>query len=235
MSDNPGNLKPSEVRQICLDNGYHIMEPQWQLLEKWAALLLDHNQEINLISRKETDLLWEKQILPCLSLLILRKIPESTEVCDFGTGGGLPGIILAIVRPDLRLTLLDSRRKKVAAVQQMVESLKLSNARTVCGRGEELGKQPEWNHRFPVLTARAVAPLIELVRWTGSLRKPESVLHIFKGGEIQDEITALSNIISGVKINKSLIVLKGYPKFVENQKYIISIKFSSAAKNADTN
>ena len=159
MSENKNTLKPCEVRRICLENDLEISDTQWQLLEKWATLLLDVNQNVNLISRKETDLLWEKQILPCLSLLIFRKIPAGVDVCDFGTGGGLPGVILAIVRPDLRLTLLDSRQKKVAVVQQMIDALNLSNVQTVHGRGEELGKQrPQWRQRFPFVTARAVAP-----------------------------------------------------------------------------
>ena len=149
------------------------------------------------------------------------------EVCDFGTGGGLPGIILAIIRPDLYLTLVDSRQKKVAVVQKIVDDLGLSNVRVIFGRGELLGKQDEWNQRFSVITARAVAPLIDLVRWTIGLRKPESALHILKGGEIQDEIKALSLMFTGIKISKSLIVLKGFAKFEQNQKYIISIKFSS--------
>ena len=149
------------------------------------------------------------------------------EVCDFGTGGGLPGIILAIIRPDLYLTLVDSRQKKVAVVQKIVDDLRLSNVRVICGRGEQLGKQAEWNQRFSVITARAVAPLIDLVRWTSNLRKPESTLHIFKGGEIRDEMNALSLMFTGIKISKSLIVLKGFAKFKQNQKYIISINFSS--------
>ena len=190
-------------------------------------MLLEVNQNVNLISRKETEFLWEKQILPCLALLIFRKFRPGADVCDFGTGGGLPGMLLAIVRPDLRLTLLDSRHKKIEVVQQMIDSLKLSNAQTVLGRGEELGKQRPWRQRFPLLTARAVAPLIDLVRWTADLRKVESVLHIYKGGEIKDEVFALSKKVSGVRVNKSLMVLKGYPKFAENQKYIISLEFSS--------
>ena len=228
MSENKSTLKPCEVRRICLENDLEISDTQWQLLEKWATLLLDVNQNVNLISRKETDLLWEKQILPCLSLLIFRKIPAGVDVCDFGTGGGLPGVILAIVRPDLRLTLLDSRQKKVAVVQQMIDTLKLSNVQTVHGRGEELGKQfPHWRQRFPFVTARTVAPLIDLVRWTSALRKPKSVLHVFKGGEIRDEFKALTKMVSGFKVKKSLMVLKGYSQFAENQKYIISLEFSS--------
>ena len=227
MSDYQSPLTAADVRRICLENGLDISDSQWQLLEKWAALLLEVNQNVNLISRKETEFLWEKQILPCLALLIFRKFSPDADVCDFGTGGGLPGMLLAIVRPDLRLTLLDSRHKKIEVVQQMIDSLKLSNAQTVLGRGEELGKQRPWRQRFPLLTARAVAPLIDLVRWTADLRKLESVLHIYKGGEIKDEVFALSKKVSGVRVNKSLMVLKGYPKFAENQKYIISLEFSS--------
>lgn len=227
MSDYQSPLTAADVRRICLENGLDISDSQWQLLEKWAALLLEVNQNVNLISRKETEFLWEKQILPCLALLIFRKFSPDADVCDFGTGGGLPGMLLAIVRPDLRLTLLDSRHKKIEVVQQMIDSLKLSNAQTVLGRGEELGKQRPWRQRFPLLTARAVAPLIDLVRWTADLRKLESVLHIYKGGEIKDEVFALSKKVPGVRVNKSLMVLKGYPKFAENQKYIISLEFSS--------
>ncbi|MDE0792566.1 MAG: 16S rRNA (guanine(527)-N(7))-methyltransferase RsmG [SAR324 cluster bacterium] len=228
MSDYQSPLTAENVRRICLENGLDISDSQWQLLEKWAALLLEVNQKVNLISRKETEFLWEKQILPCLALLIFRKFGLDADVCDFGTGGGLPGMPLAIVRPDLRLTLLDSRHKKIEVVQQMIESLKLSNAQAVLGRGEELGKQRPWRQRFPLLTARAVAPLIDLVRWTADLRKAESVLHIYKGGEIKEEVFALSKKVSGVRVNKSLMVLKGYPKFAENQKYIISLEFSSS-------
>ncbi len=227
MSDYQSPLTAADVRRICLENGLDISDSQWQLLEKWAALLLEVNQNVNLISRKETEFLWEKQILPCLALLIFRKFSPDADVCDFGTGGGLPGMLLAIVRPDLRLTLLDSRHKKIEVVQQMIDSLKLSNAQTVLGRGEELGKQRPWRQRFPLLTARAVGPLIDLVRWTADLRKVESVLHIYKGGEIKDEVFALSKKVPGVRVNKSLMVLKGYPKFAENQKYIISLEFSS--------
>ncbi|MDP6309305.1 MAG: 16S rRNA (guanine(527)-N(7))-methyltransferase RsmG [SAR324 cluster bacterium] len=227
MSDYQSPLTAADVRRICLENGLDISDSQWQLLEKWAALLLEVNQNVNLISRKETEFLWEKQILSCLALLIFRKFSPDADVCDFGTGGGLPGMLLAIVRPDLRLTLLDSRHKKIEVVQQMIDSLKLSNAQTVLGRGEELGKQRPWRQRFPLLTARAVGPLIDLVRWTADLRKLESVLHIYKGGEIKDEVFALSKKVPGVRVNKSLMVLKGYPKFAENQKYIISLEFSS--------
>jgi len=227
MSEIQKPLKSIDVRQICLENNLEFSDFQWKLLEKWAVMLLDANQQVNLISRKKTDLLWEKQILPCLSLLVFRKIEEGANVCDFGTGGGLPGMILAIMRPDLQLTLLDSRKKKIVVLQHMIETLKLTNVQTVSGRGEELGKQRSLRQKFPFVTARAVAPLIDLVRWTSDLRNPDSVLHIFKGGDFRDEVISLTKEISGIKVKKSLMVLKGYSHLAENQKYLISLEFSS--------
>ena len=113
-------LKEDDVRQICYNNGLEIHDHHWNLLKKWVFLLQDLNQKANLISRKETNFLWEKQILSCLTLLILRKFNQNSEICDFGTGGGLPGILMAIVRPDLKLTLFESRKKKVKFVQEMI-------------------------------------------------------------------------------------------------------------------
>ena len=121
---------------------------------------------------------------------------------------------------------MDSRQKKVDVVQKIVDKLRLSNVKVICGRGELLGKQAQWDQRFQVITARGVASLIDLVHWTFCLRKSESELHVLKGGEIQDEIKVLSLMFEGIKISKSIIVMKGYAKFKQNRKYIITIKFS---------
>ena len=219
-------LSPYDIRNICLKNGLEIIESRWKLLENWTNLLIEVNKEVNLISRKETNLIWEKQILPCLALLILRKFDLNSDVCDFGTGAGLPGMLLAIVRPDLRLTLFESRKKKVLAVHKMIETLEITNVQVVHGRGEELSKRKQWLKKFPYITSRAVAPMIDIVNWTKDLRSTESVLHIFKGGEIEEEIFFLSKKISGLRIKKSLMSIKGYSKLAENQKYLISLKFN---------
>ena len=77
-----------------------LREEQWTLLQKWAGALQEINAGVNLISRKDPAGIWEKHLLHCLALLTLREIPEGSEVCDFGTGGGLPGVLLAVARPD---------------------------------------------------------------------------------------------------------------------------------------
>ena len=225
MNDYERPLKAEDVRQICFKNGLEIQDTQWFLLNKWSILLLDLNKKVNLISRKEIDYLWEKQILSCLTLLILRKFSFESEICDFGTGGGLPGMLLAIVRPDLQVTLFESRNKKVLAVQNMIETLKIPNVQIILGRGEELAKKRQWFKRFPYVTSRAVASSLDLIRWTKYLRRKKSVLHLFKGGNIKEEIHDLSKKISGLTINSSLMNLNGYPKFAENNKFLISLEF----------
>ena len=225
MIDYESPLKAEDVRQICLKNGLEILDAQWHLLENWSTLLLELNQAVNLISRKEIDFLWEKQILSCLTLLILRKFSLNSEICDFGTGGGLPGIPLAIVRPDLNLTLFESRQKKVVAVNKMIESLKIPNVQIALGRGEELAKKKQWFKRFPYVTSRAVASSTDLVNWTKDLRTKKSVLHLFKGGKIYDEVFCLKKKFPGIKISSSLMNLNGYPKFAENKKYLISLEY----------
>ena len=104
-----GTLAPERVRRILQQNGLEVADERWALLERWAELLRDHNQRVNLVSRKEEGLIWEKHLLPSLALLCLREFPEDVDVCDFGTGGGLPGLPIAIVRPDVRVTLLDMK------------------------------------------------------------------------------------------------------------------------------
>ena len=225
MTNYESPLRAEDVRQICLNNGLEIHDTQWLLLEKWSDMLLDLNQEVNLISRKETKYLWEKHILSCLTLLILRKFSLDSEICDFGTGGGFPGMLLAIVRPDLQLTLFESRQKKVLAVQKMIETLKIPNVQIILGRGEELAKKRQWFKRFPYVTSRAVASSTALVNLTKDLRMKKSVLHLFKGGKIKDEILPLTIKFPGLKINYSLMNLNGYPKFAENNKFLISLEF----------
>ena len=227
-----GTLGSERIRRILQQNGLEVAGERWALLERWAELLRDHNQRINLVSRKEEGLIWEKHLLPCLALLCLREFPEDVDVCDFGTGGGLPGLPIAIVRPDVRVTLLDSRQKKITVVQQMIEQLGVENAQTLLGRGEDLGKVRPWRERFPLLTARAVAPLSDLLRWTHQLRTPDAVLHVFKGGEFWDEVVQASHLFPGFRLNKSLMVLKGYSGLAENQKFIASVHVSTILPKA---
>ncbi len=147
-----------------------------EALTTYERLLREVNTTINLISRKDIEALREHHLLPALLLLCLLPIEEGTEVLDLGTGGGLPGIPLAIARPDLRFFLVDSIRKKAEAVQRMVETLGLSErVRVQWARAETLPMH------FPCIVGRAVAPLPKFLTWAKRLLLPGGRVYYYAG------------------------------------------------------
>jgi len=147
-----------------------------EALTAYERLLREVNATINLVSRKDIAALREHHLLPALLLLCLLPIEEGAEVLDLGTGGGLPGIPLAIARPDLRFLLVDSIRKKAEAVQRMVEALGLSErVRVQWARAETLPM------RFPYIVGRAVAPLPKFLTWAKQLLLPGGRVYYYAG------------------------------------------------------
>lgn len=101
-----------KFRSICHANGLTLDDMTLQRLSAYVELLSSWNTKINLVSRLDAQNLWLTHLLHCVSVLFFVKIPAKAKVLDLGTGGGLPGVPLAILRPDLDITLLDSIRKK---------------------------------------------------------------------------------------------------------------------------
>ncbi len=155
-----------EFRRIVRTNGLAVSEEQFALLERYVGLLLDWNGKINLISRRDQENVWFAHMVHSASPWFFVDIAPGLRVLDLGTGGGLPGIPLAILRPDLKLTLLDSIRKKVEAVGQMASELGLANVDTVVGRAEDIGREARHRHLYDVVVARAVARLSDLTKWS---------------------------------------------------------------------
>ena len=189
-------------QSICQKNGLHLSEEQRSKVSRFVEILIRWNQEINLISRKDEANVWESHILHSAAILFMKKIPERAEVLDIGTGGGLPGIVLKILRPDLSLTLLDSTNKKILAVRDMISKLHLRGIEAEWGRADERGTT-QFKGRFDFVVARAVAALPELVVWTVPFLKKQKTIDsrihknlyllppaliALKGGEIESEI-----------------------------------------------
>jgi len=156
------------VRAILHSNGLKITDTQLDLLQKYYDLLLESNTRVNLISRRDIENAWFSHILHSISPLLLTSIPLGSNVLDLGSGGGLPGIPISIVRADLRLVHLDSIRKKVTAIQDMLRELSLSKSTAICSRAEDLATGVE-ARTFDVVLARAVAPLEDLIKWSKPL------------------------------------------------------------------
>lgn len=154
-----------------------------ELLKEYVARLLSWNQRINLVSRAtSTDDIWISHILHSISPLFVVEIPDGSRLLDIGSGGGLPGIPMAIVRRDMDVTLIDSISKKTAALENMVHELGLPNVTVVTGRAEDQSFNPVLSSNFDVITARAVAPLADLIKWAIPFAR-----HRDQSAEVTDE------------------------------------------------
>ncbi|WP_433266900.1 16S rRNA (guanine(527)-N(7))-methyltransferase RsmG [Actinosynnema sp. CS-041913] len=150
----------------------------------FTNLLIEHGVERGLIGPREVDRLWDRHILN--SAVVAELLPQGCRVVDVGSGAGLPGIPLAIARPDLDLILLEPMARRVAWLTEVVDSLGLS-ARVLRGRAEEAAVR-EQVAGSDVVTARAVAPLERLARWCLPLLRPGGQLVALKGESAGEEL-----------------------------------------------
>ncbi len=153
--------------------------------EQLQALYADWNEKVNLISRKDVEHFYERHVLHSLSIAKIHAFQSGTKVLDVGTGGGFPGIPLAILFPDTQFLLVDSIRKKISVVQDVIQQLGLKNAKAEWSRVEDI------DEKFEVVVTRAVAKLEQLLIWT---KKHSKHLIALKGCDLQQEITDVSNI-----------------------------------------
>ncbi|MEE4541046.1 16S rRNA (guanine(527)-N(7))-methyltransferase RsmG [Streptomyces sp. V4-01] len=150
---------------------------------RYAELLSDAGVRRGLIGPREVPRLWERHLLNCA--VLSEVIDREVSVCDVGSGAGLPGIPLALARPDLRITLLEPLLRRTTFLEEVVRLLGLSNVTVVRGRAEEvLGKLPP----VDVVTARAVAPLERLAGWGLPLLRPHGEMAVLKGDTAEEEL-----------------------------------------------
>ena len=152
------------------------------LAERYAALLAGAGTLRGLIGPREVPRLWERHLVNCAVLAGL--LSEDASVCDVGSGAGLPGIVLAIVRPDARVTLVEPLLRRTSFLEEVVADLGLSNCEVRRGRAEAL----HGVERYDVVTSRAVAPLSKLLGWSMPLVAPGGALVAMKGSRAASEI-----------------------------------------------
>jgi len=153
-----------------------------------SELYKDWNQKINVVSRKDIDELYMRHVLHSLGIAKIQMFKKGAAVIDVGTGGGFPGIPLAILHPDVEFTLVDSIGKKIKVVDEVVKGLNLNNVSTVNSRVEEVKGQ------FDFIVSRAVAAMPTFTHWVKGRIKKESIhprrngILYLKGGDLTEEL-----------------------------------------------
>lgn len=212
--------------------GVKLTKEQADSFQLYMELLLEWNEKINLTAITDPEEIVVKHFVDSLTLLQGCKVKQGAKVIDVGTGAGLPGIPLKIVRPDIQLTLLDSLNKRLLFLGEVCEKLGIESNR-IHKRAEEAGLDKKMREGFDLVTARAVAPLQVLCEYCLPLVKMKGIFVAMKGPGAQEELDAAENaldILGGdeVKIvpvedfgagERNLIVVqkksftpKGYPR-----------------------
>jgi len=175
--------------KIILKYFSDFTETQLKQFEALDALYKDWNSKINVISRKDIDSLYEKHVLHSLSIAAVINFDAGTNIIDIGTGGGFPGIPLAIYFPEVQFHLVDSIAKKLKVVEGVANTIGLKNVTIQHIRAEEIK-----NRKFDFVVSRAVAPLKDLWKWSkpllkkGNTREFHNGLICLKGGDLAQEI-----------------------------------------------
>jgi 16S rRNA (guanine527-N7)-methyltransferase len=158
---------------------------------RYAELLAEAGVQRGLIGPREVPRLWERHLLNCA--VLSEVVPEGVTVCDVGSGAGLPGIPLALVRQDLKITLLEPLLRRTTFLTEVVELLGLDHVTVVRGRAEEVMGKVTPVH---VVTARAVAPLDRLAAWGIPLLRPYGEMLALKGDTAEEELKASATALS---------------------------------------
>lgn len=159
-----------------------VFGPRLETAEHYASLLTGRGIEWGLLGPREASRVWDRHMLNCA--VVAEMIAPGVAVADVGSGAGLPGVPLAIARPDLDVTLIEPLLRRSDYLSGVIDELALANVRVVRARAEDVDR----GEAFDVVTARAVAPIDRLARWTFSLVKPGGELIAIKGSSVRDEL-----------------------------------------------
>ena len=172
--------------------------------QRYVELLASDGVTRGLIGPRETSRLWDRHLVNCA--LVADLLPEQGELVDIGSGAGLPGIVLAMLRPRLHVVLLEPLLRRAVFLQECVSALDLPNATVIRARAEEKAAA---GISADVATARAVAPLDRLVGWAAGLLRPGGELLAIKGQSAEAELAAAEPVLSRLGVQSAEVLQAG--------------------------
>jgi 16S rRNA (guanine527-N7)-methyltransferase len=177
--------------------------------QRYAELLATDGVTRGLIGPRETERLWDRHLLNCAAVAEL--LPERGELVDIGSGAGLPGIVLAMLRPSLGVVLLEPLLRRSVFLEECVAELGLSNATVLRGRAEEKAAA---HIQADIATARAVAPLDRLAGWAAGLLRPGGQLLAIKGQSAAAELAAAEPVLARLGVQSAGVLQAGHDRVI---------------------
>ena len=210
-----------DLKQKLNEFNIEISDNQLEKFDKYMQLLLEWNEKINLTAIIEPDEVKIKHFLD--SLTVLKYINDEDKVIDIGTGAGFPGIPLKIMKPDAKISLLDSLNKRINFLNLVIEELELKNIEAIHGRAEEFARNKQYREKYDVAVSRAVANLSTLTEYMLPFVKVGGRCICMKGANVKEELDKAKNAIQelGGKIEK---IDNFYLSNNDNERNIIIIK-----------
>ncbi len=178
--------------QLILKYFPDLTEKQIEQFSKLLEVYTFWNNQINVISRKDTDNFYERHVLHSLGIAKIMKFKDGADIMDIGTGGGFPGIPLAILYPNCNFTLVDSIGKKIKVVNEVAAAIGLTNVTGIHERAENIDKQ------FDFIVSRAVTAMPDFIKWINGKFKKKSVHDLkngilyLKGGDLKEEMKGVN-------------------------------------------
>lgn len=194
------------LSEILQEEGIPITEDQVNLFEGYRHLLLEKNKVMNLTAIEEEEEVNYKHFLDSALPVKLVDLKENASLLDIGTGAGFPAIPIKILRPDLKMTLMDSLNKRIRFIEEVNEKLNLGIEHLVHGRAEELGRNKDYREQFDIVIARAVSQLNTLCEYALPFIKLGGIFVAMKGAKGEEELEEATKAIQilGGKVKEVL-------------------------------
>ncbi len=201
-------------------------------LDRYLDLLLDANQHFNLTGIRDRDLAWRRLVIDSLTPLPwLDEIDGNPCIVDVGSGGGLPGLVLAIARPDWRFTLIEATGKKANFLKDCVRDLGLAHVRVAPIRAEDAGQDPMHRQRYDAAVCRAVGRMAELAEYTLPLVRVGGSLLAMKGPGVEQELDAAGDAMMLLG-GGELAVYDAYPEGFDQNTVIVIVQKAAPTPKA---
>lgn len=208
-----------ELRELDIE----ITSDQLDQLDHYLSMVLDENRTTNLTAVREPDTAWRRLIIDSLTVLPgLDELAPGSRVIDVGSGAGLPGMPVAIIRPNLKLTMLESTGKKADFIRRSIETLGLTNATVLQERAETAGQSPKHREAYDACINRAVGPMNVLLEFAMPLVQTSGRVLAMKGPRAEQELEEAGDALVLLGAGE-LAVIDAYPESFENDLVIVSI------------